>query len=77
MMTAVEFITSVYVVGACLTTYGAYHLGYAKGRLFQIDKLVGSITKQDALQLTKALEKLCDYTECVANGEAIRSRAHH
>lgn len=59
--------------------YGTYHVGYSKGRLFQIDKLVGSISKQDAMQLTKALEKLCDYTECVANGRAVgdKKAVHH
>lgn len=75
-----ELILMGVMVTIFFAFYGTYHLGYSKGRLIQIDRLVGTITRQDAVQLTKALEKLCDYTECVANGKTIggeKKAVHH
>jgi hypothetical protein len=58
--------------------YGTYQVGYSHGRLVQIDKLVGSMSKQDALRMTTALEKLCEFTEQVANDKIGMHRvAHH
>lgn len=61
-----EIIVVGVVVAASLTFYSAYLFGYSRGRLYQIDKLVGTISRKDAQHLTLALEKLCDFTKAVA-----------
>lgn len=66
-----------YVMGYFKGQVMGRDLGYSKGRLDQFDRLTGTMTRQDALKLLEALNKVLDVTATMAPPKVRTEAVHH